>query len=171
MKDRAKLRALLQEHHTSAWGWALCCCNGDRDMAEDILHDAYLGVLEGKAVFDGRSSFKTWLFAVIRKMANKNRNQVLRRLRILATRVWNPSFPERRSEADLYHSEIRESVAKMLNNISRRQREVLQLVFYHDLSIEDAAHVMGVSVGSARTHYHRGKERMRPQIEKAGIVK
>jgi RNA polymerase sigma-70 factor (ECF subfamily) len=171
MKDRQKLRALLQEHHTSAWGWALCCCNGDRNMAEDTLHDAYLGVLEGKAVFDGRSSFKTWLFAVIRKMAYRKRAQLLRRLRILTERVWRPASQGSGVDNDLYHAELRERMEKMLKNISVRQREVLQLVFYHDLSIEDAAQVMGVSVGAARTHYHRGKERMRPQIEKAGLVK
>ena len=171
MKDRASLRALLQEHHTAAWGWALYCCDGDREMAEDILHDAYLGVLEGKAVFDGRSSFKTWLFAVIRKMAHKERKQVLRRLRILTERIWRPAEVGSEVETDVYHSELRQRMKRLLGDISRRQREVLQLVFYHDLSIEDAAQVMGVSVGSARTHYHRGKERLRARIEKAGLVR
>jgi len=169
MKNRAELRALLQENHTSAWGWALCCCDGDREMAEDILHSAYLRILQGKAVFDGRSGFRTWLFAVIRRMAVSSRMQIRRRLERLTAKFRDLSFSGEEVEARLFQLEIRAHVSTMLGRLSRRQREVLQLVFYHELTIEDSARVMGVSVGSARTHYHRGKNRLRLLIDEAGL--
>jgi RNA polymerase sigma-70 factor (ECF subfamily) len=50
--------------------------------------------------------------------------------------------------------------------LSVRQREVIELVFYHELTIEAASEIMHVSIGSARTHYERGKARLRELLSK-----
>jgi RNA polymerase sigma factor (sigma-70 family) len=52
-----------------------------------------------------------------------------------------------------------------MSELPDRQREVLHLVFYQDMSIAEAAEVMEISVGSARTHYERGKTRLRSLLE------
>jgi len=81
--DDAALRNALEAQHLESYGWALSCCRRRRDEAENVLQLVYLKVLSGKAVFDGRSSFKTWLFAVIRKTAaHEFRMELLRRLRL-----------------------------------------------------------------------------------------
>ena len=64
--------------------------------------------------------------------------------------------------------EASEALIRGLESLSRRQREVLQLVFYHDMTIEEAAHVMKVSLGSARTHYERGKKSLAEKLERGG---
>ncbi len=127
----------------------------------------YLKALEGKARFDGRASFKTWLFAVIRKTAiDERRRQWLRRFRMdrYKERIGRTASGESPDEA-IYRSEIRVLFRRALAELPQRQREALQLVFYHDLTLAEAAEVMGVSLGSARTHYERGKQRLRQLIK------
>ena len=161
--DHSELRAQLEKHHGESYGWALHCCSRDPNQAEDVLQTVYLKILEGKARFNGMAAFKTWLFAVIRKTAaNERRWHILRRLRLTryaesAERIRYEESPDQAVE----RSQIQELFRRVFAALPKRQQEVLQLAFYHDLSLSEAAQVMGVSVGSARVHYERAKERLR----------
>jgi len=123
---------------------------------------AYLAVLDGRARFDGRSSFRTWVFGVIRlTAATLRRRRWLRRLLLdrHAHRVHGPT--EHPSlEAAVIDRDRAERLRRALDRLSERQRGVLQLVFYHGLTVDEAAEVLGIGVGSARTHYARGKARL-----------
>jgi len=154
---------LLAETHGAAFAWALSCCRWRRQEAEDVLHAAYLKVLDGSARFDGRSSFKTWLFAVVRKTALGRQRDWLRWLGRLADA--DPDAAEAPPAApNLAHNLDRARVRAALDKLARRQREVLDLVFYHDLTVEEAAGVMGVSLGAARRHYARAKENLAERL-------
>jgi RNA polymerase sigma factor (sigma-70 family) len=154
--DRTGLERELERLHTESWGWALVCVGRDRAMAEDALQTAYLRVLSGQVAFGGRSSFKSWLFGVIRLTALEE----LRR-----ARRWHPqgeateaTDPAPGADVASERNERAAALRSALAKVSPRQREVLQLVFYHEMTVEEAAAVMSVSVGSARTHYDRGKK-------------
>ncbi len=73
--QRAKLEAELERLHAEVFAWALVCCGGDRSEAEDVSQIAYLKVLDGRASFAGRSSFKTWIFGVVRRSAAERRRR------------------------------------------------------------------------------------------------
>ena len=122
---------------------------------------AYVKVLEGSAKFDGRSSFRTWLFGVVRRTAAHRRRQYAvqnRLLKLLFVRSVETEAPGPESAID-YSARSKQLVDGM-NRLSQRQSQVLQLAFYHDMTIEEAAAVLGLSIGSARTHYARGKQNL-----------
>src|SRR5258705_5682977 len=64
--DDVELRRQLERVHADCFGWAMACCGRDSDDSEEVLQTVYLKVLDGNARYDGQSSFRTWLFGVIR---------------------------------------------------------------------------------------------------------
>jgi RNA polymerase sigma factor (sigma-70 family) len=153
--------------HSDSFGWALSCCGHDPSEAEDVLQTAYLKVLGGRARYDGRASFKTWLFGVIRHTAFDWRRRAWRRWRRIVPMagVDEQRMPATEVESDDNVADTLVRLARALAELPMRQREVLHLVFYQDLSLSEAAFVMCISVGSARQHYARGKTRLRKQLK------
>lgn len=152
------MREELAALHDASFGWALACCGRDRAVAEDVLQDAYFKVLDGRAKFAGQSTFKTWLFGVIRMTAREHRRFTLRSLFAASANDDDEPADSRRapdSEAGARERSIQ--LANALARLAERQREVLHLVFYEDLTIAEAAAIMSVSLGTARQHYERGK--------------
>jgi RNA polymerase sigma-70 factor (ECF subfamily) len=157
--ERGDLARELERLHPESWGWALACGNRDRELAEEALQTAYLRILSGRAKFSGRSTFKTWLFGVIRLTAmDERRNAGRREYQSDTETALEVPDPASGPDAAAEYSEQSAELIKALTHLSPRQREVLQLVFYHGMTIEEAAGVMQVSLGSARTHYDRGKK-------------
>lgn len=161
--DESELRVQLEQHHAASYGWARSCCSRRPAEAEDVLQTAYMKILQGRARYDGRSAFKTWLFSVIRHTAaDERRRHWLRGLRLAGyAREQATDSPPAAADNPPESSDRLSAFRDALARLPRRQQEVLHLAFYQDLSLQEAAEVMGVSIGSARTHYERGKARLR----------
>lgn len=169
-----ELAANLEALHLDAFGWALHCCAGDHPRAEDVLQNAYLKVVQGSALKDRPGALKTWWFGVIRFTAQEE----FRRLRYrdsLVGKLMRQFLPGTSEETDpapspshqLELSEQAQQVAALLAQLPDRQATVLHLVFYQDLSLAEAAVVLGISLGSVRQHYERGKTRLRSLLQQS----
>jgi RNA polymerase sigma-70 factor (ECF subfamily) len=163
---QADLQRELEQMHAASFGWALWCCDHRRDEAEEVLQTAYLKMLEGTGRFEGNSSLRTFFFGVIRRTAWERRSRRWLREQLLAR--WyrgrpaaaNPADPEALANV----SQSNRALLQALAALPTRQREVLHLVFYQDLTVEEASRILKISLGTARTHFSRGKERLRQTL-------
>lgn len=175
-----EIRSALKQSQRDNYLWALFCCRRNREMAYEVLQITYLKILEGKAKYSGTSAFKTWIFSVIKNTAIDTFNDELKRQRrfLNLNRLFsskngknNEKDPQIAIENNRFASispekdNETELLKEAINELSERQKEIIMLVFYWDFTIEKAAEVMTISVGSARTHYERGKSNLRSILE------
>jgi RNA polymerase sigma factor (sigma-70 family) len=158
--NRNQLENFLRDHHREAFLWARQCCGFDGEMAKDVIQQVYLKVLEGRARLKHEDNTKTWLFAIIRftaidELRKKGRWEQLEPGTEI---IWEESEPA----PDNYES--------MIRRLPKMQQEVLLMVFYHDMTLEEAAKVLSLHIGTVRTHYDRGKKRLKEWIEKIRIA-
>lgn len=144
------------------------CCQGERAEAEDVLHLTYCKVLDGGARFDRRSSFRTWLFGVINRTARAQARWRWMQLARLERWFNDSAAGGAAGQRDESGEDDRVSALRSaLGRLSPRQQEVLHLVFYQELTIQEAAEVLAMPVGTARTQYERGKARLRQSLDEA----
>ncbi|MEO8432773.1 MAG: RNA polymerase sigma factor [Acidobacteriota bacterium] len=152
---RTEIEAELEGQHAAGFAWALSCCGRRREEAEDVLQAAYLKILDGRASFESRSSFRTFLFAVIRRTAAEERRRTA-----VSRLLFGSGREEEAAAAGESEPAGRIAVRAALVRLSRRQREVLELVFAMGMTVREAADTLSISTGSARVHYDRGKKRL-----------
>lgn len=166
--DTTNLLERLEPLHADAFGWARHCCSGDAHAAEEVLQTAYLRAAEGRAKFGEQSALKTWWFGVIRLTAMESRRRAAWRLQRLMDWFQNNAPAESTSHHE--HAALPGNVEAhqldaLLAQLPARQREVLHLVFYQEMSLSEAAATMNISVGSARQHYDRAKRKLRDELQ------
>ena len=155
-------RRALEAIHNELFGWALSRCDFQREAAEDLMQQAYVEILSGRARFAGKSSLKTFVFAVVQNLARSRYRRLARRLRLVrsyASEV-TEAVVELRTEGDTAMRRIWQAVEAL----PARQRDITELVFCRDLTIEEASAVMGVSLGTGRVHYDRAKKTLAARL-------
>ena len=154
-----KIRKQLKDCHHDAFFWALRCSNQDAVIAEDALQMVYLKILEGKAKFKGLSRFQTWLFSIIHNTVvdlQRSKN-----LRIIKEEDYGKRIKvATNDEATEFEIGARD-IKIGIQQLPKRQQEVMQLRFYHNMTLEEIAETLNISLGSVRQHYDRAKKKMK----------
>jgi RNA polymerase sigma factor (sigma-70 family) len=161
----------LQDHHKEYYGWALHCCGPDKDIVPDVLQTAYLKMMEKQTDFKGQSAFTTWAFAIIKNTARDAAKKGRKERSIIRSdhHFMDEVYP---SEAgDVSDERLKEQFfAEALRLLTERQKEILQLVFYHDLTLKEAGQVLSISTGAVSRHYDRAKKRLISWLHQKGIT-
>lgn len=163
--------ALARRHRQAAYLLALQML-GNRDDAMDVAQDAMLRFFSTLASFDARRRVQPWLFTIVR---NQVRDLWRRRRRRPADSavesdalVEQLAAPQPSPEADLRRRELRERVWRALATLPARQREIIVLRDFHDLSYRDLAQVLAIPVGTVMSRLHGARRRLRAQLEEGG---
>lgn len=152
----------LADLHPDAWHWALHLASGDREFAQDVLQSAYLKILDGKASWAGRSAFKTWVFGVIRLTFKSQK----RKRSLMGGRFFhaNTAHLESLGPTVELSDPLSVSMHEAISSLPNKQGQIIALVFGQDFTIEEAAGVMNIGIGTARTHYARAKSSLRARL-------
>jgi len=151
-------RSALEAIHGQVFGWALSRCNYEQMVAEDLVQQAYMELLTGKARYEGHSSLKTFVFSVVQNLARNRFRRLATRMRLVQQAV-----PEN-DVAELNEPVEHSGLWRAVQDLPQRQRDIIELVFCRDLTIEEASRVMGVSTGTGRVHYDRAKKTLKDRL-------
>jgi RNA polymerase sigma factor (sigma-70 family) len=167
MRDRDALennpevtRSALEAIHSQVFGWALSRCYYDHTAAEDLMQQAYLELLSGSARFDNQSTLKTFVFAVVQNLARSRYRRLASRMRLV--RQYETTSAE--TAVEMQEANNHSAIWVHVKDLPARQRDIIELMFCRDLTIEQASAVMGVTTGTGRVHYDRAKKSLRAKL-------
>lgn len=160
-----KFENQLKEIHQAAFYWALTCASYDQYLAEEVLQESYYKALSKFEQYDESRPLKAWFFTIIRNTSTdlfrkKNR-----------TYENNEKFQQ---QAKLYKTSTQLSRVQnekdrltflgYLEKLSKREREVIDLVYYQQMTIKQAAEIMNIKQGSAAGYLKKAKSALKDII-------
>ena len=156
------LRELLVRHRESL---TLFLYGIVRDMgdAEELMLDAFAVAAARTSSYMGRSSFRTWLFGIGRHLALR---QLRRRREFPSHEVGEEGGSP---ESELLRSERQRQLYEALERLNPEYRQVLYLIYFEEMSAEDAARVMGKTRKQIYNLTERGKKALRAELERTGF--
>ena len=141
--------------------------------AEDVVQEAWLGMLSGLARFEGRSSLRTWTFTIL---VNRARTRGAREARTLPrspledaaeepTRTWfSLAQRDNTPESAVLSREILLQLDRAISVLPPRQRQVVTMREISGMSAEEVCAALGISAANQRVLLHRARAALRTAL-------
>ena len=165
--DKRAMELLFVRHNLRVHRF-VCRLTGDFLLAEEIVSDVFLAVWRGAETFEVKSRVSTWLLAIARHKAIA----VLRRRREL--QLDDEDAAALADDADGPETSVQEwsrsaIIQKCMKRLSPSHREIIDLVYYHEKSVAEAAQIVGIPEGTVKTRMLRARLRMAELLRDAGV--
>ena len=155
------LRKLLERHRESLTLF-LYGIVGSMEDAEDLMMDAFAALLAKDKIFAGKSSFKTWLFAIGRHKAVS----LLRKKHLGLAAVTEPMVPP---DLSILRKERHGQLYQAMYGLKTEYRQALYLAYFEGMTPAETAHVMGKTARQITFLIYRGKQALKTALEKEGF--
>jgi RNA polymerase sigma-70 factor (ECF subfamily) len=165
--DRLAMQVLYARHHVRLYRFVLRLVRSEAE-AEDLVSDTFLDVWRQAGSFRAQSAASTWLLSIARFKALS----VLRRRPheeldgVAASAVAAPADDP---EIAIQSKDTGEVLRACVTTLSREHREVIDLVYYHEKSIDEVAGIVGIPRNTVKTRLFYARRLLSPLLEVRGI--
>jgi RNA polymerase sigma-70 factor (ECF subfamily) len=163
--DKLAMQALFARHRTPIYRWLLRFVSNET-LAEDLLSEVFLDVWRQADRFEGRSSVSTWLMSIARfKALSARRRRTEAELdEKIETTVADPANDP---EAALQEKNRGELLRQALIRLSPEHREIIDLVYYHEKSVDECAHILGIPAATVKTRMFYARKKLAELVKDA----
>ena len=158
----AALEQLYDEHYVRLVRLAVLLL-GDVGRAEEVVQDSFVAVYQRMCRTGGVEVLLNTPAYLRQTVVNRSRS-VLRHLKVVSLHPSEAPLDEPGADHDVLRGVGRQAVIDALARLPRRQREVLALRYYLDLSERDIAETLRISPGAVKSHASRGAAALRRHL-------
>ena len=165
--DKAAMRILYGRHSARALRFLIRLVR-DQSRAEDLMSDTFFDVWRQASRFEGRSSVSTWILSIARFKA-------LSSMRKTRERELEPEVAEAvEDDADTPEVTVQKAskavaMRRCLETLSADHREIVDLVYYHEKSVEEAAEILAIPAATVKTRMFYARKKLAEALSAAGV--
>ena len=163
--DKLAMQTLFARHRTPVYRWLLRFV-GNETVAEDLLSDVFFDVWQQAGRFEGRASVTTWLLSIARFKALSARR---RRTDAELDETTKSTVADTADDPEiaLQKKSRNELLRRALTKLSRDHREIIDLVYYHEKSVDDAARIFSIPSATVKTRMFYARKKLAELVQGA----